>query len=219
LSDYLGSNYRLWFPVRNRHTTHFQLVVTTPPAVEPVTYTQCKAWAKVEHPEDDQIFTTLITQARQEVENHLQRALITQTVTLYMDAWGNGENGEYELRCPPIQSVTSVNYADPSSGDTVTIPSSNYIVDNSTEPCRIRPAYDMVWPPFRTMIPNPVWTVFVAGYGDTAASVPAGIIQGIIELVAFRYRNREVLSMGAAPKDVEDFIFRKLATFKWGAYP
>jgi uncharacterized phiE125 gp8 family phage protein len=207
------NNYRLWFPYYGR-SVHQQLVLTSPPAVEPVTRVQAKQWAVVEHEMDDQIFDNLITGARIQVENWLERSLITQTWTLYMDGFNTWE---YELQRPPVQSVTSINYID-TNGDQQLIDPSIYVVDNSTEPTRIRPQYNMVWPVWRTQIPNPIWTVFVAGYGNSAASVPLGIQQAILELVTFRYRNREPLTMSANVAQVEADIRSRVMTYSWGSY-
>lgn len=77
---------------------------------------------------------------------------------------------EIELRRPPVQSVTSVEYVD-TAGSTQTLASSRYQLDASSAPGRLRPAYGDSWPTIR-LIPNAVTITFVAGY-LTAAAVPA----------------------------------------------
>jgi uncharacterized phiE125 gp8 family phage protein len=202
-------------PDRTRYPRgmHSQLVLTSPPAVEPVSVPLAKQWAVIEDTCDDDIIASLITEARQTVENWISRVLITQTWTLYLDAFPY----EIELRLPPIQSVNALQYIDV-NGVTQTLDPSLYQVDLQTEPARIRAAYNQVWPIFRIGIVNPIWVSFTAGYGTTGASVPAKINQAIMRLVAVRYRNREPLTIGANPQEAEEDIRRQVMSASWGAY-
>ena len=52
--------------------------------------------------------------------------------------------GIVELR-PPLQSVTTVTYVDP-SGTTQTLASNRYVVDVNNEPGRMAPSVGSVWP-------------------------------------------------------------------------
>ena len=63
------------------------LNLITPPAVEPVTLADAKAHLKVDTTDDDALITALITAARARAEWHTGRALITQSWTLWLDAW------------------------------------------------------------------------------------------------------------------------------------
>jgi uncharacterized phiE125 gp8 family phage protein len=208
-----AAEFNPWFRHYGRHKIKSQYVLTVPPAIEPVSIPQAKQWAVIEHSQDDAIIGGLITAARMDVENWLSRAFITQTWVLYMDNF----YWEYELRKPPVQSVTSIMYIDV-NGITQALDPSIYAVDNLTEPTRIRPAWNMVWPVTRTFIENPIWTTFICGYGSTAASVPYPIQQAICELVTFRYRNREPLSLGPDPAKVEDNIRCRVMSQSWGSY-
>lgn len=107
----------------------------------------------------------LISAARQHVEPYLKRKLITQTLDLHLDRFPC-----WTLRLPvPIQSVTAITYFD-SNGVEQTLATDQYLVDSTTEPARITPAFGLVWPvtQYRN---NAVKVRFVAGYG-AASAVP-----------------------------------------------
>jgi uncharacterized phiE125 gp8 family phage protein len=113
----------------------------------------------------DPLLNMLIVAARQHVEPHLKRRLITQTLDLYLDCFPG-----WTLRLPvPIQSVTAITYFD-SNGVEQTLAADQYLVDSTTEPARITPAFGLVWPvtQYRN---NAVKVRFVAGYG-AASAVP-----------------------------------------------
>jgi uncharacterized phiE125 gp8 family phage protein len=190
---------------------HSQLVLKTGPAVEPVSLPIVKKWLIVESNDDDELLTTLITEARETVEGWLERALVTQTWTLWLDALPF----EIELRKPPIQTVNSIKYIDVNDGSLQTVDPSVYQVDIQTEPGRVRPAYLQIWPIYRS-IPNCIQVEFVAGYGDDGSAVPATIRQAITRLVAVRYRNREVMTIG--PSEAENEIKNKVRRFGWGCF-
>src|SRR6185295_11579020 len=62
-------------------------ILLTPPAVEPVTLAEAKAYLRVEHDDDDDVIGALIAGARIHVEAQTRRALITQTWRLSHDLW------------------------------------------------------------------------------------------------------------------------------------
>ena len=137
---------------------------------------------------DDPLLGMLITAARIAAEMETRRALITQTIDLYLDAFSD------EIKLPPIQSVTSITYVD-LAGDTQTISAADYIVDSKSEPCRITPAYSLSWPSTREQT-NAVTVRFVAGYG-AAADVPAGIKNWMLMRIATLWETRTELMIDA----------------------
>ena len=140
-----------------------------------------------------------IAEARQFIEAYLRRSFITQSWTLKLDGFP-GNKGRYSchllgdhaivLPMPPLATISSIQYYDVGGAlqsmveDTThgtAIPSVfAYQVDTGSDvsSARILPAFTLPWPPTRR-IPNSVIIQFSAGYGTTAASVPA-VIRGAI---------------------------------------
>ena len=62
-------------------------ILLTPPAVEPITLADAKAYLRIDHDDDDGTIVALIAGARSHVEAQTRRALITQVWRLVRDAW------------------------------------------------------------------------------------------------------------------------------------
>ena len=162
------------------------LVLNTPPVVEPVTLDQAKAYLKVDTGDDDALITALIPAARARAEWHTGRAFLTQSWTLWCDAWPC--DGIVESPVPPLQSIASVTtYA---NDDTARVlDTALYQVDAESRPGRmaLKPGAGV----FADLRPiNAIAIAFTAGYGDDAAMVPAPIAQAILRIVARLYAGR-----------------------------
>jgi uncharacterized phiE125 gp8 family phage protein len=164
-----------------------KLKLFTAPTTEPVTVTEAKAQVRQDSTADDTYIASLIATARQDVEGFINRALVSQTWELYLDAWPC--HSYLDLPLPPLQSITSITYVD-SSGTTATFASSNYYVDILREPGRVYLKPNASWPAVALQIVNGVIVKFVAGYG-AAAAVPDRIKQGILLRVGELYEKRE----------------------------
>ena len=82
------------------------LQLTAPPATEPVSLAQAKAWLRVESGNDeDDLITALIQAARVRCEWHTGRAFVTQGWTLWLDGIGDGL---VSVPLPPLASVSAV---------------------------------------------------------------------------------------------------------------
>jgi uncharacterized phiE125 gp8 family phage protein len=86
-------------------------ILLTPPAVEPLTLDEAKAYLRVEHNDEDESIAALITAARLQVEAQTRRALITQCWRLSLDAWP--ESGVVSVRPAPLQSLIAARVYDP----------------------------------------------------------------------------------------------------------
>lgn len=150
---------------------------------------------------DDPLIARLITSARLQAEQELQRALITQTLDMVLD--GFPRQSPYEIKLPPLSSVTSIAYVD-TDGATQTLSASKYAVDAASKPARIAPAYGESWPSTRTQN-NAVTVRFVAGYG-AATAVPACIKQWMLLAINTLYDQREALARGASNELPRDFF-------------
>lgn len=158
------------------------------PEGEPVELVEAKAHLRVDTAEDDTLIGYLITAAREHVEDHCRRALLTQTWDLFLDDWPAADG--LMLPWPRLQSVESVTYYDADGGAGVVFDAENYLIDTAREPGRLWLVKGASWPSVDLRPVNGVQIRFVAGYGD-ADDVPRSIKQAILLLVGSLYENRE----------------------------
>lgn len=181
------------------------VVVSTAPAEEPVTLAEARAHLVMDADltADNDLITDFIVGARERVEEFTNRAIVTQTLTKYLDRWpynprADGHPSQVLLDRPPIQGVTSISYVD-TDGNTQVLASSGYVVDTAAEPGRVYPAYGEVWPQVRNQ-PKAITIVYTAGYGLPSVdddAVPRLIKRAIMLTVNDWYENREESVQGA----------------------
>ena len=152
------------------------LKLITPPATEPVTLDEAKAHLGVTHTESDNQITDLIVSAREYCEGFQNRAFITQTWDLWLDAWPDKDY--IRILRPPLQSVASTKYYGTDNTE-YTMPVTDYFVDDKNEPGRVALAYCKSWPSVTLRPTNGVAVQFVAGYG-LAVDVPQKVKQAIL---------------------------------------
>lgn len=164
----------------------YRRVIQTAPAAEPVTLAEVKRQRNIFSTDHDTELTRLITAARQYVERYLNRALISQTWDLYIDAFPT----QIIVPLPPLQSITTVKYYD-TAGVQQTLSSALYtVVSQTSGPAVITPAVDQSWPDIQTR-PNAVEVRFVAGYGAASTAVPEPIRQALFLLIGQWSENTE----------------------------
>ena len=78
-------------------------ILLTPPAVEPLSLAEAKAFLRVETADDDSLIAALIAAGRIHVERQAGLALITQGWRLVLDCWP--ENGRIALRPAPVKAL------------------------------------------------------------------------------------------------------------------
>ena len=105
------------------------LRLITPPAAPPVTLEAAKAWLRVDHADEDALFSALVVSATRLLDGRagiLGRCLEAQTWELLLDAFP-----EAEIRLPlgPVASVASVKFTDP-EGAEGTVPAGDFELDN-----------------------------------------------------------------------------------------
>jgi uncharacterized phiE125 gp8 family phage protein len=174
----------------------------TAPAVEPVTPDEAKKQARIPHTADDTYVASLIVAAREAVENFLNRRLITATLDYFLDHFP----GEPEIELPGgrLQSITSLKYTD-SDGDETTVAASLYFAVTAAEPGALRLAYGESWPSATLRPAEAVVVRYVAGYGLTAATVPADIRHAILLWIANYYNDHgdeDKFTAGGPPTDM-----------------
>lgn len=177
--------------------------VATPPAVEPVTLAEAKLHLRVDGSDEDALIARLISAAREQAEQELDRAVAPQTLQLLLDAFPAGA-----IRLPrgPVTSVTSVQYVD-DAGVLQTIAGANYALDDAQIDAWLLPAYGFDWPATRDEA-NAVRVTYVAGW----SSCPAAVQQWILLAVGTMFASREADS--DRPALPQDFSRRLLDRYR-----
>lgn len=172
------------------------LQLNTPPAAEPVTLDQAKAWLRVESGGDeDALISALISAARARAEWHTGRAFVTQGWTLWLDR----AETCIVIPLPPLQAVESVTlYRHDDSA--VMLEAGDYTVGGSRVMLKM--------PSFGLRPVNAAAIAFTAGYGD-ASDVPADIAQAILQIVSALYEHR-----GGEPAPTPDSALALLAPYR-----
>jgi uncharacterized phiE125 gp8 family phage protein len=185
------------------------LVLTSGPAVEPVTLTEAKTHLRIDGSAEDTLVGSLIITSRLHVEAALGLALITQGWSYFIDDWPPGRELALPLR--PVQGITAVRlYADDESLQTLS--ADTYLLDGAGAPARLVRRGNSAWPkPNRAA--NGIEIAIVAGYGNAVADVPAPI-QAILLLIAHWYEHREPVEIGAASVPVPPMVSDLLQPYR-----
>jgi hypothetical protein len=188
------------------------LARTVAPTGQILTLDEVKAQLRIPFTDEDALLVDYVALATEYLEGfngragYLGRALLTQTFELrlaefpaYAEAaavYPNGYSPSFSvapaivLPMPPLQSVTSIQYLD-STRTLQTMDPATYIVDTETLQGRITLPQSQAWPTDVAVERDAVRITFVAGYGDTASSLPSGIKQAAKLLIGMYYLNRE----------------------------
>lgn len=189
------------------------LKINNEPTVEPISLFEVKDHLRLDHDshtEDDLIKTTLIPAARHYCENFQNRAYITQTWELWLEAFPS--KSYIEIPKPPLQSITSVKYYDTSDSE-ATFSSSYYFVDTKNQyGGRVVLNYSQSWPSTTLRPANGVCVTFVAGYGDDGYDVPKDFRSAMLLYIGHLYENREAvvttgLNAVEIPKGVDALLW------------
>ena len=162
---------------------NIQWTISTEPAAEPITAAEAQAALNVPSGYDDARFNSMISSARKQVEKDLDRALITQTITMTLDHFPAKET--IHLIKAPIQEITSFSYLDTNGDSQTLVDGTDYRFTNTGDKARIIPISG--WPSVSTNRKEVVTIVFVAGYGDAGTDVPADILEAIKMHIDWQY--------------------------------
>jgi len=164
-------------------------MIVVPPASEPVTLDEAKAYVRIDHDTEDDYIATCISAAREYAESHTGRAFVTQTRSVSLDAFPDG----YRLDGQPIQSIEQVTYVDDEGAERL-VDESVYRLDANG---RVFLAADGAWPTGA----QEVVITYDCGYGEPE-DVPAPLRQAILFLVAHWYNNREPVAVATIASNV-----------------
>lgn len=150
------------------------------------------------HPETTPFLEALIKSAQQRIERATARALTQTDYLLTLDDFP----AEIQLGRDPIESVASIEYLD-TDWNWQTLATTEYFVSGigSNFGVRVRPAKDKQWPDAGSINAN-VKVTFRAGYGASAADVPADLKSAVLMLAAHLYENREATLVGVNVQDM-----------------
>jgi uncharacterized phiE125 gp8 family phage protein len=175
-------------------TPYRSVIRITSPAVEPVSLSLAKVQCRIDTSAEDEYIQSLITVARQYVEDVLD-------ITLCTTVW----EARYDLfpiwaiilpRAPMAAGTVTVTYRN-GDGTTATISSASaaFQVDTNVIPGRIYPNWAEAWPPTRGD-ENSVVVRFTAGYGPDGTLVPGVAKHLILMLVAHLFESRQPAVVG-----------------------
>lgn len=168
--------------------------IITAASVEPVTLNEAKLHLKMDGvTADDALIETLIEAARQSAEEYCGIKFIDTVVEDVFDRFPKGgfqKNDCFYLMIGNVSSVDYVKYYD-ENGDLQTWNASQYLVDNYRKQARICLMPNVTFPTYDSDRANGVLVRYNAGFGATAADVPAVIKQAILLIIGYLYNNRE----------------------------
>ncbi len=187
----------------------------TAPAVEPVTLAEAKVQCRVDTSDDDAYISTLVSTAREYVEDVLDVSMIS---TVWEARYDTFPLWEIILPRPPMQNqtVTIVYRDEGGTNQTLTSATGAFQIDFYVTPGRAFPVYGGVWPAVRGD-ENSVTVSWTAGYGASGAAVPGVLKHLILLLVAHWYEARQPVVQGMQmpiPATFETL----LAVSGWGGY-
>ncbi len=210
-------------------------VITTAPAVEPISLAEAKLHLRIDTADEDGLLQSLILTSRLHIEVAVNLALITQNWSCYFDQWPQNLMGRRGPLSPPGAAVTSLDphtvlaanastlrlplnpiksvdairvYAD--DGTFATLPVAGFAIDLFSRPVRIARRSGTHLPtPGRAL--NGIEFAITAGFGPTPADVPSPIRQALLLLVAHWYEHRDPGEIGTAATYVPATISALLA--------
>jgi uncharacterized phiE125 gp8 family phage protein len=167
--------------------TGYDPILTSAPAVLPVSRAECKLHLRVDGTDEDSLIDIYLAAAVAHLDGEdgwLGRAIVAQTWAQDFDAFAR----PLLLGLAPVTAISSVKYYDV-DGVLQTVDAASYALINGADAPEVRFDTDYSFPVVRT--DKPVLTVtFVAGYGDDS-HVPAAIKAGILLMVGDMYQSRE----------------------------
>lgn len=191
-------------------------VLVTKPETLPVALTDVKRHLNVDWDDDDSLIEGYIQAAAFQVENILNRKLVTQTWKALYESWP----GEYfSIPFGKLQSITSVKYKDTAAAES-TLAATEYISDIDSDPGRAVLGYNKLWPTTELYPSNPIAIQFVCGYGGID-DVPYPIKSAIMLLVGDFYAHRESFVVGSTQmvSELPGYIMNLLGSYRlWDGF-
>lgn len=197
------------------------------PTVEPLTLAEAKEHLKIDHADEDNYITSLISASRKFAEDYTRLRLIEQTLMWTLDRWpgyggsigeshplvvGYQKNRFIEVPRGPLISVTSITTYDDADVGTEW-DAENYYVSSPQN--RIYRRTGVAWPSAgRTG--GGIEILYKAGFGTLANDIPKSLRQALLQMVSHLYIHREPVTEGTVlnvPFTVREQLnlFRKIS--------
>ena len=186
------------------------LVLTSGPALEPVSLTEAKAHLRIDHTHEDALIQSLIITSRLHIEAALGLALIAQSWSYFLDRWPRSPRISLPLR--PILAIGHVRLWN-RDGTSLLLAPASYMLDGQGTPARL------IWqacgePADPGRPANGIEVALTAGFGAAAADVPATIRHALLLLVAHWYENREPVEIGISANAIPAMVAELLAPYR-----
>lgn len=154
-------------------------VLTSPPAVEPVSLAEAKAHLRVTASDEDAQIARLITAARKSVERRTGLALIEQGWSGFADDWP--PSGAFDLPLWPLIEIAALKVH--GEEELQEIDPAHYFCDLVSRPARLVLRPWRVWQkPGR--IAKGIEIVFTAGFGASGGTVPEDLREAVLKTLA-----------------------------------
>lgn len=177
--------------------------VVVAPVREPITAGEVAASHRLGtlSADDDLALAIYIGAARRYVEGRTARTINQTTLELALESFPSGEI--VLPRATPLISVGSIIYRD-SGAAYNTVAASKYVLDTTSEPGRVAPAYGESWPSFTPYPLAPIKIMYTAGTSETSpatdVAVDSRIKLALLLLVGHMWENREAVVVADTAK-------------------
>jgi uncharacterized phiE125 gp8 family phage protein len=168
-------------------TTH----LITPPAVEPVTLADARAFLKISATSEDAVLERLLRTARETVEAQAGLALISQTWRLHLDRWPR--SGRIALYRYPVREIVEIRAYEPDGTPVIIEPGERHLHQGS------RPQRLYLAQRANSSTLGGLEIDFISGFGETGAEVPDALKHAILTLTAHLYEFRGAFDGEAQP--------------------
>lgn len=162
---------------------NFPYEITAEVDAPAVSLVNVKLHLRIDRADEDAFLTSLINTAPLFFEGYTKKALITKTYKTYRTIWDI-----FQLRRCPLQSISSIKYND-TDGVLQTLESGDYYIVKDNFFGKVCFDEDFEFPSLRNR-PQQIEIIFKAGFGDADTNIPKDIQQGLLEHIAFMYKNR-----------------------------
>lgn len=185
-------------------------VLVTPASTSLLTLAEAKTHLRVTHTDEDAYIQTLINAALSYFDGYsgrLGRALLEQTWRADFDAFAD------EMRLPvgDLIAVTSVTYYDQANA-LQTLASTVYQGSADSRGPFVSLKAGQSWPKVYARM-DAVRVTWTAGFGSTAANVPAAIRQAALLLIGHHYDNRATSNVGSVTAELPFTVEALIAPF------